>query len=135
MCGGLLLMTDQTLDPTNAAGERREVRKPWGAYKVLDEGSGYQVKWLDVIPGQRLSLQSHRYRSEHWTVVSGTATVTIDDATTVLSTGQDIYIPFQARHRVANESDGMLRIIEVQTGSYLGEDDIIRYQDDYGRTK
>ncbi len=126
-------MTDQADD--TASVDRTEVLKPWGAYKVLDAGGGYQVKWLDVKPGQRLSLQSHAHRSEHWTVVLGTATVTVDDRTVVLAAGKDIFIPIQARHRVANESDSIVRIIEVQTGSYLGEDDIVRYQDDYGRVE
>ena len=116
----------------DAAGT--EVLKPWGAYKVLDKGEGYQVKWLDVSPGHRLSLQSHAHRSEHWTVVTGTAMVTVDDVTTAVSAGEDIFIPAMARHRVANESNRVARIIEVQTGDYLGEDDIIRYEDDYGRT-
>ncbi len=114
---------------------RPTVLKPWGAYKSLDQGSGYQVKWLDIKPGQRLSLQSHRQRSEHWTVVSGTATVTVDDDTFELPAGKDVYIPREAKHRVANRSGEMLRIIEVQTGGYLGEDDIVRYQDDYGRSE
>ncbi|MFB3926254.1 MAG: mannose-1-phosphate guanylyltransferase/mannose-6-phosphate isomerase [Syntrophales bacterium] len=109
------------------------VLKPWGAYKILDEGNGYQVKWLDIRPGQRLSLQSHRFRSEHWTVVAGTATATLDDRVLDVPAGKDIFIPFESRHRVENRLGEMLRIIEVQTGSYLGEDDIVRYEDDYGR--
>jgi mannose-1-phosphate guanylyltransferase / mannose-6-phosphate isomerase len=111
------------------------VLKPWGAYKSLDQGKGYQVKWLDIRPGQRLSLQSHQQRSEHWTVVSGKATVTVDDRTFELTAGEDVYIPRQSKHRIANRSEELLRIIEVQTGSYLGEDDIVRYEDDYGRTE
>ena len=109
------------------------VLKPWGAYKSLDQGAGYQVKWLDVRPGQRLSLQSHQQRSEHWTVVSGKATITVDDRTFEVPAGEDVFIPRGSKHRVANRSGEMLRIIEVQTGSYLGEDDIVRYEDDYGR--
>ncbi len=112
----------------------QQVLKPWGAYKVLDQGSGYQVKWLDIRPGERLSLQSHEHRSEHWTVAQGEATVTLDDRTIRIPAGEDILIPRRARHRVSNQGSAMLRIIEVQTGNYLEEDDIVRYQDDYGRT-
>jgi mannose-1-phosphate guanylyltransferase/mannose-6-phosphate isomerase len=114
---------------------RRKVLKPWGAYKVLDQGNGYQVKWLDIKPHQRLSLQSHQFRSEHWTVVSGKAIVTVDDKTTEVLSGNAVYIPAKSMHRIMNPSKEMLRIIEVQTGSYLGEDDIIRYEDDYGRNE
>jgi mannose-1-phosphate guanylyltransferase/mannose-6-phosphate isomerase len=112
----------------------REVPKPWGAYRVLDRGSGYQVKWLDVLPGQRLSLQSHGRRAEHWIVVSGTATVTLDHRVVEVPCGEHIYIPKGSRHRVENRGEETLRLVEVQTGDYLGEDDIVRYEDDYGRT-
>jgi len=115
------------------ARERTRVEKPWGAYEVLDEGEGYQVKWLDIEPGSRLSYQSHSERAEHWTVVAGTATVTVDDKVLEIAAGGDVFIPIGGRHRVENRTSGRIRIIEVQTGSYLGEDDIIRYEDDYGR--
>ncbi len=111
----------------------RKVDKPWGAYKVLDMGATYQVKWLDVKPGARLSYQSHEQRSEHWAVVMGTATVTLDDEVIEVPTGEHIYIPVRAKHRLENRGDETLRIIEVQSGDYLGEDDIVRYEDDYGR--
>ena len=94
----------------------------------------YPVKWLDVKPGKRLSYQSHEHRSEHWTVVAGTATVILDDKTIEIPCGQHIYIPVKSRHRIENRGKEKIRIVEVQTGSYLGEDDIIRYEDDYGRT-
>ncbi len=110
-----------------------QVQKPWGAYRVLDLGDTYQVKWLDVNPGARLSLQSHEHRAEHWTVVSGTATVTLDDQVLEIPCGDHIYIPIRSRHRIENRGQEMVRIIEVQTGDYLGEDDIVRYDDDYGR--
>jgi mannose-1-phosphate guanylyltransferase/mannose-6-phosphate isomerase len=113
--------------------QRPQVMKPWGAYRVLDAGSGYQVKWLDINPGRRLSLQSHQFRAEHWTVVSGTATITVDDRVADMPAGTDIWIPTESRHRVHNRTSATVRIIEVQTGSYLGEDDIVRYEDDYGR--
>jgi mannose-1-phosphate guanylyltransferase/mannose-6-phosphate isomerase len=111
----------------------RKVDKPWGAYKVLDLGATYQVKWLDVKPGARLSYQSHEHRSEHWAVVVGTATVTLDDEVVEVPTGEHIYIPVRAKHRLENRAEGMLRIVEIQSGDYLGEDDIVRYEDDYGR--
>ncbi len=113
----------------------RKVDKPWGAYKVLDLGDTYQVKWLDVIPGARLSYQSHEQRSEHWAVVKGTATVTLDDEVIEVPCGEHIYIPFKAKHRLENRGDVLLRVVEVQAGDYLGEDDIVRYEDDYGRTE
>ena len=111
----------------------RRVDKPWGAYKVLDLGDAYQVKWLDVKPGARLSYQAHERRSEHWAVVMGTATVTLDDRVIEVPCGEHIYIPVRARHRLENRGRGMLRVVEVQSGDYLGEDDIVRFEDDYGR--
>lgn len=113
----------------------RKVEKPWGAYMSLDEGGNYQVKWLDIKPGQRLSLQSHECRSEHWTVVAGRATVTRDKEILEIPQGGDVYIPRGTKHRVENKGQETLRIIEVQTGPYLCEDDIVRYEDDYGRTE
>jgi len=111
----------------------RKVEKPWGAYKVLDSGETYQVKWLDVIPGARLSYQSHEHRSEHWAVVMGTATVTLDDEIIQVPCGEHIYIPVRAKHRLENRGEVLLRVVEVQSGDYLGEDDIVRFEDDYGR--
>ena len=111
----------------------RKVEKPWGAYKVLDSGDTYQVKWLDVIPGARLSYQSHEHRSEHWAVVMGTATVTLDDEVIQVPCGEHIYIPVRAKHRLENRGEVLLRVVEVQSGDYLGEDDIVRFEDDYGR--
>ena len=111
----------------------RQVEKPWGAYKVLDLGDGYQVKWLDVKPGARLSYQAHEHRSEHWAVVTGTATVTLDDKVIEVPCGEHIYIPVRARHRLENRGQEMIRVVEVQSGDYLGEDDIVRFEDDYGR--
>ncbi|UCF83632.1 MAG: mannose-1-phosphate guanylyltransferase/mannose-6-phosphate isomerase [Desulfobacteraceae bacterium] len=111
----------------------REVLKPWGAYKVLDRGETYQLKWLDVLPGERLSLQSHQHRAEHWIVVAGTAAVTVDKRVVDVVSGEHIHIPKGSRHRVENRKSEKLRMIEIQTGDYLGEDDIVRYEDDYGR--
>jgi mannose-6-phosphate isomerase len=108
-------------------------QRPWGAWHVLDEGPGYKVKRIDVLPGARLSYQLHRHRSEHWTVVRGTATCVVDDETVVLRAGESLDVSLGAPHRIANTEDGDLVIIEVQRGDYLGEDDIERLEDDYGR--
>jgi|YNPNPStandDraft_1061719.scaffolds.fasta_scaffold01185_5 mannose-1-phosphate guanylyltransferase/mannose-6-phosphate isomerase len=111
----------------------REVHKPWGAYKVLERGKGYQVKWLEVLPGERLSLQMHRSRAEHWVVVEGTALVTVGGEVLELPCGGHVHIPLGSTHRLENRGPGRLRLIEVQTGEYLGEDDVVRLEDDYGR--
>ena len=111
----------------------RRVEKPWGAYQVLDPGDTYQVKWLDVKPGARLSYQAHEHRAEHWAVVMGTATVTLDDQVIEVPRGEHIFIPVKAKHRLENRGQEMLRVVEVQSGDYLGEDDIVRFEDDYGR--
>jgi len=113
--------------------KREEDIRPWGRYVVLEEGKGYKVKRIEVSPGLRLSLQSHRFRREQWTVVRGAALVTLDNAEHRLETGQSIAIPTGARHRVANQEPECLVFIEVQTGDYLGEDDIQRYEDDFNR--
>ena len=108
--------------------------RPWGSWHILDEADGYKVKRLVVIPGARLSLQKHEHRAEHWFVVSGTATCTVgDDDAVVLHPGEAVDIEIGQAHRIANLGDETLVIIEVQRGSYTGEDDIIRLQDDYGR--
>lgn len=108
--------------------------RPWGSYTVLDGGDGYQVKRIEVKPGSRLSYQKHAQRSEHWMVVRGEALVTLDGRDIALAGGQTVDIPIEAAHRVANSGDGPLIFIEIQRGSYLGEDDIVRLEDDYGRT-
>jgi mannose-6-phosphate isomerase-like protein (cupin superfamily) len=107
--------------------------RPWGSFHVLDEGEGYKVKRIVVIPGGRLSLQSHRHRAEHWTVVTGTATVTVGETVMTLTRSQSVDIPQGARHRLENHHAGLVEIIEVQFGDYLGEDDIVRYDDAYSR--
>jgi mannose-1-phosphate guanylyltransferase/mannose-6-phosphate isomerase len=117
------------------AVEPREVPKPWGAFRVIDRSQRYQVKWLDVTPGERLSLQSHSHRDEHWVVVQGRARVTVEERQIDLSPGEHVRIPREARHRVENPGLERLRLVEVQTGDYLGEDDIVRYEDDYGRVE
>ena len=115
-----------------ATVHRREVR-PWGSFEVLDTGDRYQVKRLIVDPGAKLSLQSHRHRAEEWTVVNGTALVTLDDEVLTVPEGDTVSVSVGARHRLENAGHIPLVVIEVQLGSYLGEDDIERYADDYGR--
>jgi mannose-6-phosphate isomerase len=108
-------------------------QRPWGRFIQLDLGTGYQVKRIEVIPGQRLSLQSHEHRAETWTVVRGEALVTLDDQQVRLKVGQSVQIARRQKHRVKNPGDDLLVFIEVQNGDYLGEDDIRRYEDDYDR--
>jgi mannose-1-phosphate guanylyltransferase/mannose-6-phosphate isomerase len=107
--------------------------RPWGSFEILSEGLGFKVKKISVKPGAALSLQSHKHRSEHWIVVEGLAVVTIDESVKVISPGQSTYVPLGSIHRLENKEKNMLTIIEVQIGAYLGEDDIIRYEDIYSR--
>ena len=109
------------------------VFRPWGWFETMDLGTGFKVKRIAVKPGQRLSLQSHRHRAEHWVVVSGTAEVTSGDRVMTLQANESTYIPAGTTHRLGNAGDTELQIIEVQSGGYLGEDDIIRFDDIYGR--
>jgi mannose-1-phosphate guanylyltransferase/mannose-6-phosphate isomerase len=111
----------------------REVYRPWGSYDSLDSGDRFQVKHLTVKPGGILSLQMHHHRAEHWIVVQGTARVTCGDRTFFLSENESTYIPIGSTHRIENPGKMALHIVEVQSGSYLGEDDIVRYEDSYGR--
>lgn len=107
--------------------------RPWGEWYVLKEDVGYKVKLIRVASGCRLSYQSHRYRSEHWVVLSGHATCLIDDVSTVAGPGASVDVAVGAKHRLANEGAADLFIVEVQRGPYTGEDDIVRIEDDYGR--
>lgn len=107
--------------------------RPWGTYTILEENTGYKVKQITVRPGAKLSYQYHHHRSEHWIVVRGIATITIDDRTFDLKANESTYIPKEAKHRLANLQKDELVIIEAQVGNYLGEDDIVRLQDDYKR--
>jgi mannose-6-phosphate isomerase len=107
--------------------------RPWGSFHILDENLGFKVKRISVNPSGRLSLQSHKHRSEHWTVVKGQATVTVGEAVFTLTRGQSVDIPLGARHRLENFGHDVVEIIEVQFGDYLGEDDIVRYDDVYNR--
>ncbi|HZS12892.1 MAG TPA: mannose-1-phosphate guanylyltransferase/mannose-6-phosphate isomerase [Nitrospirales bacterium] len=115
--------------------EHRTVFRPWGAYTVLEEGPGFKVKRVTVSPGGRLSLQMHHQRSEHWVVIAGTARVTCGEKVFDLTVGESTAVPKETRHRLENPGAETLHIIEVQNGPYLGEDDIVRFHDDYGRTK
>ena len=108
-------------------------RRPWGTFTVLDEGENFKVKRIEVLPGKRLSYQKHAQRAEHWVVVQGTAKVTLDARNLIVTTGQAIDIAVGSAHRVENPGDELLVFIEVQRGDYLGEDDIVRLQDDFGR--
>lgn len=112
----------------------REVYRPWGKYDSIDNGQRYQVKRITVKPGEKLSIQMHHHRAEHWIVVSGTANVTVDGKDTLLTENQSIYIPLGAIHALENPGKIPLELIEVQSGSYLGEDDIVRFADRYGRS-
>jgi mannose-1-phosphate guanylyltransferase/mannose-6-phosphate isomerase len=112
----------------------REVFRPWGSYDSVDGGERYQVKRIRVKPGESLSLQMHHHRSEHWVVVQGTAEVLLGEETHLLSENQSIYIPLGQKHRLGNPGKVPLYLIEVQSGSYLGEDDIVRFEDIYGRS-
>lgn len=123
-------------DPEKSAftQEHKTVHRPWGGFTSILSGDRFQVKKLFVTPGKMLSLQKHHHRSEHWIIVRGTAEVTIGDRVTLVSENQSIYIPQNTAHRLANPGKIELEVIEVQTGSYFGEDDIIRLDDPHGRT-
>lgn len=112
----------------------REVYRPWGKYDSIDNGERYQVKRITVKPGEKLSVQMHHHRAEHWIVVSGAAKVSIDDKTQMLTENQSVYIPIGSVHSLENPGKIPLELIEVQSGSYLGEDDIVRFEDRYGRS-
>jgi mannose-1-phosphate guanylyltransferase len=111
----------------------REVYRPWGVYDSIDNGERYQVKRITVKPGARLSLQMHHHRAEHWVVVSGTAKVTNGDKTYLVTENESTFIPIGCTHTLENPGVIDLELIEVQSGSYLGEDDIVRFEDRYGR--
>ncbi len=111
----------------------RKVFRPWGKFDSIDNGNRFQVKHISVDPGKKLSVQKHHHRAEHWIVVSGTAKITINDDTWFLTENQSTYIPIEAVHCLENPGSIPLELIEVQTGAYLGEDDIVRFSDDYGR--
>jgi mannose-6-phosphate isomerase-like protein (cupin superfamily) len=109
--------------------------RPWGSFFILEDGSRAKVKRLLVNPGQRLSLQSHKSRDEHWVVIRGVAQVTLDDSNTEYGYGKHIYVPRGTKHRITNAGDEPVEIIEVQIGDSFAEEDIVRYSDDYGRVE
>ena len=111
----------------------RKVYRPWGSYEVVSSGEGFKVKRMTVNPGQRLSLQMHHHRAEHWVVVRGRARVTRGEETFVIADNQSTYIPRRVRHRLENPGTTPLEVVEVQSGAYVGEDDIVRFEDAYGR--
>ena len=120
-------------DTRRLADEHRKVLRPWGSYESVDRGERFQVKRIVVKPGARLSLQKHFHRAEHWIVVKGTATVEVDAERKIVRENENVYIPLGAWHRLSNEGKIPLELIEVQSGGYLGEDDIVRSEDDYKR--
>ncbi len=114
--------------------EREYSERPWGSYTVLDDDApDHKVKRMVVHPGKRLSYQRHFKRAEHWFIVAGTALVTLDGVDTVVRAGESIDIPLESAHRIANEGTADLVFVEVQRGTYFGEDDIVRLEDDFGR--
>jgi mannose-1-phosphate guanylyltransferase/mannose-6-phosphate isomerase len=115
------------------ATTHRRVARPWGWYDSIDMGERFQVKRIGVNPGASLSLQMHHHRAEHWVVVKGTAEVTNGDKVMLIAENESTYIPLGVKHRLRNPGKTALEIIEVQSGSYLGEDDIVRFEDTYGR--
>ena len=125
--------TIKSLESSAQQGVATTEIRPWGSFTTLEEGSGYKIKRIEVNPGHRLSLQMHHHRSEHWIVVSGTAKVVCGDEEKVLTSNQSTYVPQCTSHRLENPGVIKLVLIEVQNGQYLGEDDIVRYQDDYAR--
>jgi len=127
-------MADSCLDIYNKVLDRRENYRPWGHYVVLEDHPEHKVKRIVVDPGQRLSLQLHHRRAEHWLVIEGEGLVTVNDEEILVRAGEAIDIPREARHRVRNPGTVPCVFIEVQTGDYFGEDDIVRLEDDYGRS-
>ncbi|TLM79463.1 MAG: cupin domain-containing protein, partial [Actinobacteria bacterium] len=126
------------VDALKAAGApevvtSRSSLRPWGSWTLLMKGEGFQIKSIDVLPGHRLSLQSHQHRSEHWIVIEGTARVECDSVVSDLEANESAYLPAGAVHRLENAGEVALKVIEVAVGGYLGEDDIVRYEDDFGR--
>lgn len=121
--------SEKTVDNSPKYDER-----PWGNFTVLDEGEGFKIKRIEVLPEKRLSYQKHARRAEHWFVVQGTAKITLDGAEIIKKAGEAIDIPLGAAHRVENPGGELMIFVEVQRGDYLGEDDIVRFEDDFGRS-
>ena len=117
----------------NEAENHKVVYRPWGSFLTIESGSTWQIKKIDVNPGSSLSLQMHFHRSEHWVVVTGTAKVEIGNLEKIMGPNESVYIPLGAKHRLSNPTKFPLTLIEIQSGTYLGEDDIKRFEDIYGR--
>jgi mannose-6-phosphate isomerase-like protein (cupin superfamily) len=107
--------------------------RPWGYYRTIEQKENYQIKHIRVKPRKRLSLQYHHKRDEHWTIIKGTGSAQLDDQTVELGINDTIFIPKKSKHRMANNTDEFVEFIEIQIGDYLGEDDIVRLEDDFGR--
>jgi mannose-6-phosphate isomerase len=129
----LLVRKGHPMQTTHRTETIERTERPWGWYETISEVAGNKVKRIGVLPGQQLSLQKHHQRAEHWVVTQGVARVTLDDKVFDLALGQHCDIAVGQVHRLANLTDGPVEIVEVQFGAYLGEDDIVRLQDDYGR--
>ncbi|MBP2641434.1 MAG: algA [Firmicutes bacterium] len=127
------LVTELTRQGRKEAAENTTMYRPWGSYTIMGEGKGYKMKKIRVTSGQKLSLQLHYHRSEHWVVIGGTAKVTVDQTETMVHRNESIYIPPSTKHRLENPGKMPLEIIEIQNGDYLEEDDIVRFEDCYGR--
>ena len=121
------------LENRSEGREHRKVFRPWGYYNSIEKGSNWQIKEILVKPYSSLSLQKHKFRSEHWIILNGEAKIEINNEKITLKENQSTFIPAGAKHRLSNNQKTPLRLIEVQSGSYLGEDDIYRYDDNYGR--
>src|ERR1051325_11127698 len=127
-------MTDSKVMTLGVDNKSNSEERPWGSFHILDEGENDKVKRIDVFPGKRLSYQRHARRSEHWFVIGGTAKVTLNDREILVKSGESVDIPKGAKHRVENpDASQTLIFVEIQTGDYFGEDDIERFQDDFGR--
>ena len=125
--------TQNSKAPGSTDTSPRYDERPWGSFTVLDEGGNYKVKRIEVLPGKRLSYQRHQHRAEHWMMVEGTGKVTLEGREITVPTGETIDIPRGAAHRIENPGETKLTFIEIQRGDYLGEDDIVRMEDDFGR--
>lgn len=115
--------------------EQYTEHRPWGSFTVLVDEAHFKTKRLDVLAGMRISLQSHHHRSEHWIIVTGQAKITVGEDVSLYTESQHVFVPRETRHRIENTGDTLLTIVEVQLGEYFGEDDIVRYEDDYDRHK
>jgi mannose-1-phosphate guanylyltransferase / mannose-6-phosphate isomerase len=127
------VVAELTQQQPHLVASHARVNRPWGSYESLDQGEKHQIKHIVVEPGGRLSLQSHLHRSEHWVVVQGEATITVGETTATYALGDHVFIQREQKHRLENHTLKPVAIVEVQIGNYLGEDDIIRYDDIYGR--